>query len=1004
MAVLAAHPSPTSFQLRWALNCRKPSPASLRIRFPAPDARRRLALLVAAGSPPGGEFVGPASRESSAGSSDPFSGWSGEEAEGGAPQKGRFGGIMGAGLAGIFLAAGITFAALSLGQKNAGTKRQMEPMKMEQEALLVSDEQNVKIDPVENESSSTLSEEGPTYGLDSNTEDPGSAGIDVDAFNTTSTEEDLSSSNIIDHLSEPTSSNVTSTEKPAYAGQLSSDDFSIKDSNINLASGTTDSSVELNDNLETGSLVGLSSSSCNSTNLGIDHHDGQLFSDESENSKLPLDSVGSGGELLIDTSIFEGSDILEMNATLNSQFVSDDAVEQVNSHSGEQDSGPFPDESIAFPSVVHNTNADVPSGINSESNFNLSEMLEVPCEATCPTLEVKKLDVEGYFEAPSSLPVGPLENQPDTSATYESNRGKPLFESALPQKSFSSAGIPAPSLVSAAPQVSPGRILVPAVVDQVQGQALAALQVLKVIEADIQPGDICSRREYARWLVSASSILSRSTTSKVYPAMYIENVTELAFDDVTPEDPDFPFIQGLAEAGLISSKLSKSDMNVPVGVEEDPVFFYPESPVSRQDLVSWKMALEKRQLPEVDRKILYQCSGYIDIDKINPEAWPALTVDLSTREHGIIPLAFGYTRLFQPDKPVTKAQAAIALATGDADEVVGEELARIEAESMADAAVVAHTALVAQVEKDLNARFEQELTMERQKIDAVEKLAEEARSELEKLKREREEENNALIRGHAAVESEMEILSKLRNEVEEQLQSLMSNKVEIAFERERINKLRKEAEKENEVIVHLQYELEVERKALSMARAWAEKEAKRASEQAKALEEARERWERDGLKVNVDQDLRDEELGGTTWLNAGKRSLIEETIDRGENLLGKLKSMSISIKGKSAAVIEKIIQIIMSVVLALKRQASEAFQHASELRMAIIAKASTSIDEFRENASEFGLSIADKSSKSTQELLENATLLCSTMRDGAKRAVEDCREGMEKITQRFKTT
>jgi hypothetical protein len=30
----------------------------------------------------------------------------------------------------------------------------------------------------------------------------------------------------------------------------------------------------------------------------------------------------------------------------------------------------------------------------------------------------------------------------------------------------------------------------------------------------------------------------------VYPAMYIENVTELAFDDITPEDFDFPFIQG----------------------------------------------------------------------------------------------------------------------------------------------------------------------------------------------------------------------------------------------------------------------------------------------------------------------------------------------------------------------------------------------------------------------------------------------------------------------------
>lgn len=36
----------------------------------------------------------------------------------------------------------------------------------------------------------------------------------------------------------------------------------------------------------------------------------------------------------------------------------------------------------------------------------------------------------------------------------------------------------------------------------------------------------------------------RNTVSKVYPAMCIENFTELAFDDVTPEDPDFPSIQG----------------------------------------------------------------------------------------------------------------------------------------------------------------------------------------------------------------------------------------------------------------------------------------------------------------------------------------------------------------------------------------------------------------------------------------------------------------------------
>jgi len=39
-------------------------------------------------------------------------------------------------------------------------------------------------------------------------------------------------------------------------------------------------------------------------------------------------------------------------------------------------------------------------------------------------------------------------------------------------------------------------------------------------------------------------LLDRNPASKVFPAMFIENVTELAFDDVTPEDPDFPYIQG----------------------------------------------------------------------------------------------------------------------------------------------------------------------------------------------------------------------------------------------------------------------------------------------------------------------------------------------------------------------------------------------------------------------------------------------------------------------------
>ncbi|XP_039137999.1 uncharacterized protein LOC120275475 isoform X3 [Dioscorea cayenensis subsp. rotundata] len=534
--------------------------------------------------------------------------------------------------------------------------------------------------------------------------------------------------------------------------------------------------------------------------------------------------------------------------------------------------------------------------------------------------------------------------------------------------------------IETALQVSPGNVLVPAVVDQVQGQAFAALQVLKVIEADVQPGDLCTRREYARWLVTASSALSRNTASKVYPAMYIENVTELAFDDITPEDPDFACIQGLAEAGLISSKLSMPD--VPSGEHNAPVLFSPESPLCRQDLVSWKMVLEKRQLLEVDKNSLYKCSGYLDIEKINPEAWPALVADLSGGEQGIIALAFGYTRLFQPYKPVTKAQAAIALATGDAADVVGEELTRIEAESLAETAVNAHTALVAQVEKDLNASFENELAKEREKIGALERLAEEARLELERLRTEREEENNALLRGRAAVESEIEVLSKLRLEVEEQLQNLMSDKVGISFERDRINKLREQAERENQVIAQLQYELDVEKKALSMARTWAEEEAKRARENARALEAARDRWEGRGIKVVVDEDLQDDASAGITWVSAGEQVPDNETtINRAENLVETLKAMASELKLRSSAVINNIYQKINSFISALKQQAVDASKHAAELRSSIILKGKKSVKEIQEKASDFGANVGYRT----------------------KRAFEDCKESVEKLQQKFKT-
>ncbi|KAL5567977.1 hypothetical protein UlMin_024552 [Ulmus minor] len=968
--------SPSSLQLRFAFNygnCRK-SPALL-VRAQVWKKNRLVRApclskgLARNGS--GGKRLpdGVSSIRSDSTPVDGFSGWSGTD--GGeellnSERRKKFGGSVGVGVAGFILAAGLTFAALSLGKRSNPGPKDMESLTTEQENSLSLDDKTDEVGRDENEG---LKQDGssPKGGTGTYKDSPSSSEI-VDApsenrvgddsvtrdlsvdgvknsINNASIQEDLPLESTFDdkssNLDTISKSNNLLKSENGNSFVASGEEF---DSNPDV--GSAELISEHKQNLDNVAPENLSASDPISSNLILDHQDAIPDLRGVQNSDLLLNSSSSSVVHLFDEPVAPKVSISSESTTILEPHI----------------------VSISNPASVS------PSFIN--ENLELTKRPEASAEESEP-LEVLSLNGGGSSGTSLSTPANSLRNEQFTKPQNEINRS--TSESQNPGTSFSSAGIPAPSMVFAALQALPGKVLVPAVVDQVQGQALAALQVLKVIEADVQPSDLCTRREYARWLVAASSALSRNTISKVYPAMYIENVTELAFDDITPEDPDFASIQGLAEAGLISSKLSRSDLLSSSDEEQGSFFFSPESPLSRQDLVSWKMALERRLLPEADRKVLHQLSGFIDTDKIHPDACPALVADLSSGEQGIIALAFGYTRLFQPDKPVTKAQAAIALATGEASDGVSEELARIEAESMAENAVAAHTALVAQVEKDVNANFEKELSIEREKIDAVEKMAEEARQELERLRTEREEDNIALLKERAAIESEMEVLSRLRREVEEQMQSLMNNKVEISYEKERISKLRKEAEDKSQEISHLQYELEVERKALSMARAWAEDEAKRASEKAKALEEARDRWERHGIKVVVDNDLRQETLAGDTWVTS-KQFSVEGTISRAENLMDKLKAMTVDVREKSKERIHIIIQKIALLISNLKEWASGAGKRFEGLKDTAISKAGESAQKWQQSTSELG----------------------SAIKEGTKRVAGDCREGVEKLTQKFK--
>jgi hypothetical protein len=79
-------------------------------------------------------------------------------------------------------------------------------------------------------------------------------------------------------------------------------------------------------------------------------------------------------------------------------------------------------------------------------------------------------------------------------------------------------------------------------------------------------------------------------------------------------------------------------------------------------MVLWKVPLDTRQaLPNANLETVKQTWGFQDIGKIDPKALRAVLADFQNSEKSSIRRVFGYTTLFQPKKPVTRAEAAASL-------------------------------------------------------------------------------------------------------------------------------------------------------------------------------------------------------------------------------------------------------------------------------------------------------------------------------------------------------
>ncbi|KAL1810829.1 hypothetical protein ACET3Z_020894 [Daucus carota] len=107
------------------------------------------------------------------------------------------------------------------------------------------------------------------------------------------------------------------------------------------------------------------------------------------------------------------------------------------------------------------------------------------------------------------------------------------------------------------------------------------------------------------------------------PSIALSGSTLSALDDVSVEDPDFLYIQSLAEADIVSSKMSVDDSSWQKGVR-----FCPDRFISRQDLISWKAKLDYEVMPGSREEISRKSLDFMDVREINSDAIVVLFKDL----------------------------------------------------------------------------------------------------------------------------------------------------------------------------------------------------------------------------------------------------------------------------------------------------------------------------------------------------------------------------------------
>ncbi|KAG0479415.1 hypothetical protein HPP92_010273 [Vanilla planifolia] len=381
------------------------------------------------------------------------------------------------------------------------------------------------------------------------------------------------------------------------------------------------------------------------------------------------------------------------------------------------------------------------------------------------------------------------------------------------------------------------RIIIP-VADLTQMDALHALKKLKIIEYDTNANELCTRREFARWLIKINSKLERKAKHKIVPIVVNADSLVAAFDDVDMNDPDFIFIQALGEAGIVPSRLSSSNLS---HSNDEGFLFTPDNFISRLDMLNWK-AMVEYSIPSEMKEISRTNACLLDLNANCPKASPQLLIDLMHDDGSVVPRTFGNIRRLQSDVPVTKAQAAVALTCGRMTDVIRSEISRLEAEEQSR--FVEMEAIKSELIRSgaIHKLWEEKQCETRNLTLQADRDLESALFDLE-VERAAEDERLAdYLKEKAALECQQELLLCLTKEVDEMRRKLVDETAIFKVEKQKLESDVQDLVEKRGAILEARSVLESEKAAIHILRSWVEEESWRIQSRAKVLEQAILRW------------------------------------------------------------------------------------------------------------------------------------------------------------------